>query len=100
MNRKQPKEDVISSRYWFFALFLAAIPLVNLIAIPGMAFFGKSQSKKNFFRAIILWFALLVGINLVVILVVGGQAYFDVYKNYKEPTIEEAIQRGIDPDEQ
>jgi Na+/melibiose symporter-like transporter len=100
MSRNHAKEEVISARYWFFALLLLALPLVNLIAVPVMALFGKNQSKKNFFRAAILWVALLVGLNLVAILIVGGRAYLNAVQNYKESDIEKAIKKVIVADDE
>jgi hypothetical protein len=39
------------------------MPLVNLIAVPVLAFSGNSPTKKNYYRAIPAWLAVIVGLN-------------------------------------
>ncbi len=46
MARKGNKQKPVSVRYWFFAIFLTWILLINLVAVPLLVLFGKDQSKK------------------------------------------------------
>jgi hypothetical protein len=52
MARKSSKQKPVSVRYWFFAIFLTWIPLINLVAVPLLALFGKDQSKENYYRGV------------------------------------------------
>ena len=55
-------------------LLLAAIPCVGLIVVIIMAFTGENESRKNYFRAIILWFVILVAVVAVIAVAGGGWA--------------------------
>lgn len=77
MAPKSGQPQDISVGYWFFALFIIAIPLINLIAVPVLALVGKDQTKKNFYRAFILWCLLIIGIHVLAILIVGGPKLID-----------------------
>jgi peptidoglycan/LPS O-acetylase OafA/YrhL len=65
-------------------LLLAAIPCVGIFVIIIMAFVGENESRKNYFRALILWTLILVGLFVLVAVLGGGMA-----------AIQEQIQRGI-----
>ncbi|MFP6866311.1 MAG: hypothetical protein VCA35_10260 [Roseibacillus sp.] len=64
MARKGSKQKPVLVRYWFFAIFLTWIPLINLVAVPLLVLFGKDQSKKNYYLALILWIVLIVALNV------------------------------------
>lgn len=48
-----------------FAQFLLMLPLVNIVAIPVLAFVGGNRSRKNFFRALLVWLVLIFGLHLL-----------------------------------
>ena len=52
-------------------MFVTAIPCIGFIMIFVWAFTGDNESRKNYFRAILAWFAVLVA--LLVILALVGQ---------------------------
>ncbi|MFP6876982.1 MAG: hypothetical protein VCA37_09155 [Roseibacillus sp.] len=83
-------------RYWFFAIFLTWIPLINLVAVPLLALFGKDQSKKNYYRALILWIVFIVALNVLLILVVGGPEIIRALSEFLESGLEGGIEN---PDE-
>jgi uncharacterized membrane protein YqjE len=59
-------KNYVSFWFWMFVLFIAALPCIGFIMIVIWAFVGDNESRKNYFRAIIVWFfivaALWVGI--------------------------------------
>lgn len=52
-------------------MFVTAIPIVGVVMIFVWAFSGQNESKKNYYRAILAWFAVLI--SLVVVLALVGQ---------------------------
>jgi len=46
-------------------MFVSALPCIGLIMIFVWAFTGYNESRKNFFRAMIAWFGLAVGLIFV-----------------------------------
>jgi len=56
--------------FWMFAQFLLMLPLINLVAIPVLAFVGGNRSRKNFFRALLMWLVLIVVFHIVTLFVV------------------------------
>ena len=69
MNREEDK-NYVSIGFWMLAMFLMAIPCVGWIMIIIWAFAGENESRKNYFRAMLIWFLIFVG--LVVCLMLLG----------------------------
>lgn len=57
----------VSVGYWMMAIFVACFPLVNLVAVPILAFFGGNASKKNFYRALLAWFVIVLLIHVALL---------------------------------
>jgi ABC-type nickel/cobalt efflux system permease component RcnA len=76
--------NYISVGQWMLWMLLAAIPCVGLVVVLVMAFVGENESRKNYFRALILWFVILVGIFVLIAVVGGGWA-----------TIQQEMQRRL-----
>lgn len=73
MSNEQDR-NYISVGQWMLWLLLAAIPCVGLIVVIVMAFTGENESRKNYFRALILWFVILVGVFALIAVLGGGWA--------------------------
>ena len=43
-----------------FALFVAALPCIGWIMIIVWACVGENQTRKNYFRALIAWFVIMM----------------------------------------
>ena len=71
-NGKGKDRNYVSSWCWFFAMFVMALPCLNVVMILVWALMGENQSRKNYFRALILWF--LVWTLLWVVLMALGFA--------------------------
>jgi hypothetical protein len=63
-------KNYVSVWFWMFAWIVMAIPVVGLVMIVVWAFWGENESRKNFFRALILWF--LIGTVIFVALICLG----------------------------
>ncbi len=73
MNHEQDR-NYISLGQWMLWLLLAAIPCVGLIVVLIMAFAGENESRKNYFRALILWFVILAAVVALIAVLGGGFA--------------------------
>lgn len=52
--------------FWMLAIFVMAIPCVGVVMIIVWAFWGENESRKNYFRALILWFLIWTIVFLVI----------------------------------
>src|SRR5712692_3610067 len=64
-------KNYVSVGFWMLAMLVTAIPVIGWIMIFVWAFTGDNESRKNYFRAILAWFAGFVA--LFVILALVGQ---------------------------
>jgi len=78
------EDNYISVGQWMLLLLVPAIPVVGWILIIILAFTGGNESRKNYFRAMIAWFVLVVVILVAVGLVlVAFPALFQDVKNWQ-----------------
>jgi hypothetical protein len=76
----QTNFNVVKTGDWFLTLLITAIPLVGFIMLFVWAFSGGTNpSKANWAKAALLWFAVLLAIYLLVILVFGA-AFLSAFK--------------------
>ena len=72
MNHKNDN-NYVSVGSWMWMMFVTAIPIIGLIMILVWAFTGENETRKNYFRAILMWFVLsivlVVGVIAVMMLV-------------------------------
>lgn len=52
----------VSFWFWFFALFVTALPCIGFVMIIVWAFVGDNESRKNYFRALIAWAVILTAV--------------------------------------
>ena len=62
--------NYISVGSWMWMMFVTAIPIIGWIMILVWAFAGENESRRNYFRAILAW--ILVCVGLVVVLALLG----------------------------
>ena len=67
----EAERNYVSVGSWMWMMFVTAIPIVGVVMIFVWAFSGQNESKKNYYRAILAWFAVLI--SLVVVLALVGQ---------------------------
>ena len=63
--------NYVSVGSWMFILLVAAIPIIGWIMVIVWALSGENETRKNYFRAILAWIAVFVG--LIVLLAVIGR---------------------------
>ena len=60
--------NYISVGSWMLMMLITAIPIVGVIMIFVWAFVGDNESRKNYFRAILMWFVVLFSMVIFLIL--------------------------------
>jgi len=50
---------------WFWTLLIMCIPIVGTIMVFVWAFGSGSDSRKNFARAILLWYVVAIAIGII-----------------------------------
>ena len=70
MNNNEDR-NYISVGSWMLMMLVTAIPIVGVIMILVWAFTGENESRKNYYKALLMWF--LMAVSLVVgLLLLGG----------------------------
>jgi hypothetical protein len=59
----------ISLGYWMWMIFVTAIPIVGQIMVLVWAFTGDNESRKNYFRAMLVWLLLFIALFIVLALI-------------------------------
>jgi len=60
--------NYVSIGAWMGMMLVTAIPLVGQIMVIVWAFAGDNESRKNYFRAILMFFVLFFGLILALIM--------------------------------
>ncbi len=55
MAKKNRDKNYVSIWFWMFAPLVAILPCIGFIMILIWAFVGENESRKNFFRATLVW---------------------------------------------
>jgi Na+/melibiose symporter-like transporter len=55
MGKNGGDKNYVSLWFWMFALLVMALPCIGVIMILIWAFVGENESRKNYFRALIVW---------------------------------------------
>jgi len=66
--------NYISVGSWMLMMLVTAIPCVGMIMVIVWAFTGENESRKNYFRAILAWFAVAVVFFVILALIGQGPA--------------------------
>ncbi len=70
-NNAYYTEEPVSTGEWMWTTLLMVIPVINLVLMFVWAFGGSAKaSKRNFFRAALIWAAIGIGIYLLVFMIV------------------------------
>ena len=63
-----------------FALFITWFPLLNLIAVPILAITSRNPSKKNFYKALIIFMLLFLSLHIIVLIALLGPDFVTVIR--------------------
>ncbi len=69
----EQKKSGVSIGNWMGALFLLAIPVVNLIMLVVWAITSSNRTKRNYCIATLIWIAIIVVISVLGIVFFGPQ---------------------------
>lgn len=74
MNRNRD-DNYVSVGSWMWMMFVTAIPIIGLIMILVWAFTGENETRKNYFRAILMWFVLsiVLVVGVIAVMALVGQ---------------------------
>jgi Na+/melibiose symporter-like transporter len=68
--RDDSENNYISVGSWMGMMFITAIPVIGWIMILVWAFSGENESRKNYYRALLIW--VMIGVLFVVTLILLG----------------------------
>ena len=66
--------NYVSVGGWMLMMLVTAIPVIGQIMIIVWAFAGDNESRKNYFRAILMWFVVFLGLFLLLAVLGSGPA--------------------------
>jgi hypothetical protein len=66
--------NYVSIGGWMLMMLVTAIPVVGQIMIIVWAFAGENESRKNYFRAILVFFLLFIGLVVLLAMLGSGPA--------------------------
>ena len=65
-RRKESKparsDDYVSVWFWMFAQIICFIPVIGWVMTVVWAFAGQNQSRKNYFRAVLVWWLVVIAV--------------------------------------
>lgn len=65
------ENGVVSTGDWFVSMLVACIPLIGIIMMFVWAFGGTVPSKKNWARAVLIWWAVAIVLAIVLSVIFG-----------------------------
>lgn len=63
--------DAVKTGYYFWMMFLYAIPIIGWLICIITIFVAKNKSKKNFSKAMLIWLIIGLIFSLIISLVIG-----------------------------
>ena len=66
--------NYVSVGGWMLMMLVTAIPVIGQIMIIVWAFAGDNESRKNYFRAILAFFLLFIGLFVLLAVLGNGPA--------------------------
>jgi hypothetical protein len=64
-------KNYISVGSWMLILLVAALPLIGWIMVIVWAIIGENETRKNYFRAILAWSAVITAAGLLLLALLG-----------------------------
>ncbi len=81
----QTDTDEISVWFWFFMILVLWIPLVNIMVILVGSFLGSNQTRRNFFRAHLIWMLLFVVVGVIAFVLGIAPALWEAFQDWIRP---------------
>jgi Na+-driven multidrug efflux pump len=81
--RDDQDDNYVSVGQWMLLILLPSIPVFGWILVIVLAFSGRNQTRKNYFRAWIAWILLAVVVLILIGLLLGAfPALFQAVKGW------------------
>jgi hypothetical protein len=80
---KKTEKTPVSFWGWFLTLFMIAIPCVGFFYMVCGAIFATNESRRNFYRAHLAWFAVIVCIYLALFAIGSAPDIRKLYDHYQ-----------------
>jgi succinate dehydrogenase/fumarate reductase cytochrome b subunit len=68
-NPQQPVSPVITIKEWMLTTLVMIIPVVNVIMMFVWAFGEGNPTKKNYFKASLIWSAIILVIYVIIVII-------------------------------
>lgn len=69
-DTKQPFSPIITVKEWMLIMLIMLIPIVNIIMMFVWAFGEGNPTKQNYFKASLLWAAILLVIYAIIFVII------------------------------
>jgi ABC-type multidrug transport system permease subunit len=79
---QQEVAPVISMKEWMITLLIMIIPVVNIIMMFVFAFGEGNPSKKNYFKASLLFAAIILAIYILIMILFAGALFSMLGNSY------------------
>lgn len=67
------EQEVVKTGDWVLTMFISALPLVGLIMLFVWGFgSGNNQNKANWAKAVLIWYAVIIGVSILIGLLFGA----------------------------
>ena len=74
---KGKDRNYVSFWFWFLAPLVMMIPCVGIIMVFVWAFSGENESRKNFYKAMLAWWAIIIVVYAVLALAGATVVFHD-----------------------
>ncbi len=71
-NYNTNMEEPVSIGSWLVTLLIMLIPCVNIVMMFVWAFSAEKKSKQNFFKAYLIYFAIMIVLSIVIVIAAGA----------------------------
>jgi hypothetical membrane protein len=75
--------NYVSVGSWMWMIFITAIPIIGQIMVIVWAFAGDNESRKNYYRAILMWFVVIFALVFFLALLGNGPAILKQIESWR-----------------
>ena len=81
-DQQQPMSPVITVKEWVITTLILLIPIVNIVMMFVWAFGEGNPTKKNYFKASLIWAAIVLVIYAIIAIILIAAAASGAMSNY------------------
>lgn len=68
-------EEPVSVKEWLITFLILIIPIVNIVMLFVWAFGDGKKSKQNYFKAYLIWLAIIIVLYILILIIFGSILY-------------------------